>query len=169
MLMSMQTDYALRVLLDIAENWRSSGVATRELADRQHVPRVFLTKIVAQLASNGFLHTQRGKGGGVMLGRNPTQINILDVVEMFEGRLRATACTASETSCVFGSNCAIRDLWMGGEEKLRNYLSALTLADLVESNSQNRSGETTPPASQETGHVTGPTRDHQERNDQWTL
>lgn len=131
MLLSMQTDYALRVLLDIATNWQGAGVATRELAERQHVPRVFLTKIVAQLASNGFLRTQRGKGGGVMLGRKPAQINILEVVEMFEGRLRATACTASEHFCFFGGKCAIRDLWLGGEEKLRGYLAALTLADLM--------------------------------------
>jgi Rrf2 family protein len=156
MLMSMQTDYALRVLLDIAANWPSAGVATRELAERQHVPRVFLTKIVAQLASNGFLRTQRGKGGGVMLGRNPEQINILDVVEMFEGRLRATTCTASEEACVFGGNCAIRHLWMGGEENLRSYLSATTLADLVERDSQTHRNDAALSKSQDAERLVGP-------------
>ncbi|MBU1707379.1 Rrf2 family transcriptional regulator, partial [bacterium] len=68
MLLSMQSDYALRVLLDIASSHESHGIITRVIAERQHVPRVFLTKIIAQLAARGFLRTQRGKGGGVTLG-----------------------------------------------------------------------------------------------------
>jgi len=157
MLMSMQTDYALRVLLDIATNWRDAGVATRQLAERQHVPRVFLTKIVAQLASNGYLRTQRGKGGGVMLGKKPTQINLLEVVEMFEGRLRATACTASEHFCFFGGKCAIRDLWLGGEERLRDYLAGMTLADLVESKQENLdAGSTRMPQSEQSSRHAEP-------------
>lgn len=136
MLLSMQTDYAIRVLLDIAANWQGQGVVTRMLAERLHVPRVFLTKIVAQLAGYGFLRTQRGKGGGIMLSRNPAQINLLEVIEVFEGRLRSTSCTSSEDFCCLIKGCAIRGLWTGAEDNLRNYLGGFTLADLVETASK---------------------------------
>jgi len=136
MLLSMQTDYAIRVLLDIASNWQEHGVVTRMLAERLHVPRVFLTKIVAQLAGYGFLRTQRGKGGGIMLSRNPAQINLLEVIEVFEGRLRSTSCTSSEDFCCLIKGCAIRGLWTGAENSLRNYLGGFTLADLAEAASK---------------------------------
>ena len=136
MLLSMQTDYAIRVLLDIASNWQEHGVVTRMLAERLHVPRVFLTKIVAQLAGYGFLRTQRGKGGGIMLSRSPAQINLLEVIEVFEGRLRSTSCTSSEDFCCLIKGCAIRGLWTGAEDSMRNYLGGFTLADLVEAASK---------------------------------
>jgi Rrf2 family protein len=139
MLLSMQTDYAVRVLLDIASNWQGQGVITRTLAERLHVPRVFLTKIVAQLAGYGYLRTQRGKGGGIMLSRSPEQINLLEVIEVFEGRIRSTSCTVSDDFCCLFKGCAIRGLWSGAENSLRNYLGGFTLADLVESAS--RQGE----------------------------
>ena len=131
MLLSLQTDYALRVLLDIALNGGPRGMLTRILAERQGVPPVFLTKIIARLSTHGFVRTQRGKGGGVRLGRDSSQINLLKVAELFEGRLRANACTASEDCCGFISGCAIRDLWLGAEDKLRGYLNQFTLADLA--------------------------------------
>jgi len=136
MLLSMQTDYAIRVLLDIGSNWLGQGVITRTLAERLHVPRVFLTKIVAQLAAYGFLRTQRGKGGGIALSRSPAQINLLEVIEVFEGRIRSTACTSSEDFCCLIKGCAIRGLWTGAEDNLRNYLAGYTLADLVEAASR---------------------------------
>ncbi len=141
MLLSLQTDYALRALLDIARNGGPRGMLTRHLAARQNVPPVFLTKIVAQLASRGIVHTQRGKGGGVRLGREPSEINLLEVVEVFEGRLRANACTGADDCCDFAENCAIRDLWLNSEEKLRSYIARFTLADLVEASNTSPSDQ----------------------------
>jgi Rrf2 family protein len=131
MLLSMQSDYALRVLVDIASAQDDGGVITRVVAERQHVPRVFLTKIIAQLAARGFLRTQRGKGGGVSLGRNPSEINLLEVVEVFEGRLRSNPCTMTDDFCDFSSDCAIRQLWIDLEGTMRNHLGKMSLQDLI--------------------------------------
>jgi Rrf2 family protein len=132
MLLSMQSDYALRVLLDIASSQETRGIITRVIAERQHVPRVFLTKIIAQLATNGFLRTQRGKGGGVSLGREPSEINILEVVEVFEGQLHSNSCTIADEFCDFSNNCAIRQLWFNLEGTMREHLGKMTLVDLME-------------------------------------
>lgn len=140
MLLSLQTDYALRVLVDIATNGRSRTMLTRTLATRQHVPPIFLTKIVGKLATRGFVRTQRGKGGGVTLARDPSQINLLEVVEVFEGRLRANRCTASQDSCTFASDCALRELWQGAEGRLRDYLGRFSLADLVKTQAPDEEG-----------------------------
>src|SRR3989304_1743048 len=122
MLVSLQADYALRVLLDVAVNQsRGKAVVTREIAERQHVPRVFLTKIVAQLANRGMLHTQRGKGGGVTLGQAPNQINLLDVIETFEGSLMFNQCTADPGYCLKSDGCTIRGFWKAAEVHLKGF------------------------------------------------
>ncbi len=133
MLVSLQADYALRVLVDVATHQaRGTAVVTREIADRQHVPRVFLTKIVAQLASHGMLRTQRGKGGGVMLGRPPENINLLEVIETFEGSLQFNQCAHDMKCCVMANGCIIRGFWRHAERHLKEFFRARTLRDLLD-------------------------------------
>ncbi len=132
MLVSLQADYALRVLVDVAAyQARGKAVVTREIADRQRVPRVFLTKIVAQLASHGMLRTQRGKGGGVTLGRKPEDINLLDVIETFEGSLQFNQCAHDTGCCSLSQGCSIRGFWRQAEFYLKDFFRARTLADLL--------------------------------------
>jgi Rrf2 family protein len=132
MLVSLQADYALRVLVDVAMHQaRGTAVVTREIADRQHVPRVFLTKIVAQLASHGMLRTQRGKGGGVMLGRAPEAINLLEVIETFEGSLQFNQCAHDPKFCVMSNGCIIRGFWRTAEKHLKEFFRSRTLSDLL--------------------------------------
>jgi Rrf2 family protein len=132
MLVSLQADYALRVLLDVAVNQASGkAVVTREIAERQYVPRVFLTKIVAQLANRGMLHTMRGKGGGVTLGMAPEDIVLLDVIEAFEGSLMFNQCTADPGYCQRSPGCTIRGFWKAAELHLKNFFRNRTVADLL--------------------------------------
>jgi Rrf2 family iron-sulfur cluster assembly transcriptional regulator len=132
MLVSLQADYAMRVLVDVAQHQaRGAAVVTREIAERQRVPRVFLTKIVAQLASHGMLRTQRGKGGGVMLGRAPDDINLLDVIETFEGSLQFNQCAHDPKCCGLADGCAIRGFWRTAEKHLKEFFRARTLTDLL--------------------------------------
>ena len=133
MLVSMQADYALRVLVDVAMNQgMGQPVVTREIAERQHIPRVFLTKIVAQLAGQGMLHTQRGKGGGVTLNVPPENINILAVIEAFEGHLMFNQCVADPTYCSLSHSCTVRVLWEEAEQHLTRFFGGLTLGDILE-------------------------------------
>ena len=132
MLVSLQADYALRVLVDVAAHQaRGKAVVTREVAERQRVPRVFLTKIVAQLASHGMLRTQRGKGGGVTLGKVPEGINLLDVIETFEGSLQFNACAHDPKCCGLADGCAIRGFWKKAEGYLKQFFRERTLHDLM--------------------------------------
>jgi Rrf2 family protein len=132
MLVSLQADYALRVLLDVALHEKHGGaVVTREIADRQHVPRVFLTKIVAQLANHGMLHTQRGKGGGVSLGRKAEDITVLEVIEAFEGSLMFNQCSSDASCCAKSEHCSIRNLWIDAESHLKDFFRKRNLAEIV--------------------------------------
>ncbi len=131
MLVSMQADYALRVLVDVAIHQVDGPVITRDIAERQAIPRVFLTKIVAQLAGHSLLRTQRGKGGGVTLAMDPAQINVLSVIETFEGHLQFNQCVADPTYCRRAEGCTIRVLWQDAELHVAQFFRERSLADIV--------------------------------------
>jgi Rrf2 family protein len=132
MLISLQADYALRLLIDVARHENDGKpLVTREIAERQHIPRVFLTKIVAHLSGLGLLETHRGKGGGVSLGKSPEEINVLEVIEAFEGNLAFNECTMDADRCERSQHCTVRPLWRAAENQLRHFFRSRTLAELV--------------------------------------
>jgi Rrf2 family protein len=132
MLVSLQADYALRLLIDVARHENDGKpLVTREIAERQHIPRVFLTKIVAHLSGLGLLETHRGKGGGVSLGKAAEDINVLEVIEAFEGNLAFNECTMDGERCENSHHCTVRPLWRAAEKQLRHFFRSRTLAELV--------------------------------------
>ncbi len=133
MLISLQADYALRMLMFVARGHAEGKTfVTRDIAEQQHIPRVFLTKIVAYLSSEGLLETHRGKGGGIALGRKPEEINMLEVIEAFEGSLAFNECTSDPAVCVHSQECTVRHIWRDAEDHLRDFFRTKTLADLLE-------------------------------------
>lgn len=133
MLISLQADYALRMLMFVARGYdEGKTFVTREIAEQQHIPRVFLTKIVAYLSSEGLLETHRGKGGGIALAKKPSEINVLQVIEAFEGSLAFNECTSDPTCCVHSEECTVRHLWSEAEDMLRGFFRERTLADLLD-------------------------------------
>ena len=133
MLISLQADYALRMLMYVARG-HSEGktFVTREIAEQQRIPRVFLTKIVAYLSSEGLLETHRGKGGGIALGRKPEDINMLKVIEAFEGSLAFNECSTDPAACALSQECVVRHVWQEAEDHVRNFFRSKSLADLLE-------------------------------------
>lgn len=133
MLISLQADYALRMLMFVARGHsEGKSYVTRDIAEQQHIPRVFLTKIVAFLSSEGLLETHRGKGGGIALGKKPSEITVLEVIEAFEGALAFNECTTDPTTCTLSDECTVRHLWSEAEDQLRAFFRTRTLADLLE-------------------------------------
>jgi len=133
MLISLQADYALRLLMFVARG-HSEGktFVTRDIAEQQHIPRVFLTKIVAYLSSEGLLETHRGKGGGIALARKPEEINMLEIIEAFEGSLAFNECTTDGSVCVHSQECTVRHVWREAEDNLRNFFRSKSLQDLLD-------------------------------------
>ena len=132
MMISTRGRYALRILVDLAENQQLGYVTLREVAERQEISEKYLESIVKQLVREGILKAQRGKGGGYCLGRLPEQIYVLDVLELMEGTLAPVACLEEEgKSCSRMAQCRTLPLWQGLDKTVRTYLSAYSIRDLM--------------------------------------
>jgi len=125
MQITRQADYAIRAIHYLAKVDPTQRSATSQIAAEKHIPPSFLAKIISQLSIAGLIHTSRGARGGVSLARPPENITVLDVVEAIDGPIALNECTfTSVTSCPFGDDCPIRDLWIDTQaelvERLRN-------------------------------------------------
>jgi len=127
-----KTDYAVRVILALAKRPAGALVPTVEIRNEMLVPPVLLQRIVAELASGGFINTQVGRDGGITLAHLPVEINLLQIVEYFEGTIYLSDCVTKPGECPFDTKCPVRCRWARLRNVLRSELEQTTFQDLVE-------------------------------------
>jgi Rrf2 family transcriptional regulator, nitric oxide-sensitive transcriptional repressor len=129
--LTLHTDYSLRILLYLAEH-TDRAVATREISEAYGVSRNHLVRVVETLQSHGFVKASTGRGGGVMLARDPAAINIGEVVRRTEPNFRIVECFDLEANtCRILPACSLRGVLVEALESFFRTLDAYTLADLV--------------------------------------
>ena len=132
MMVSTRGRYALRILVDLAENQKSGYVTLKEIAVRQEISEKYMESIVKDLVRAGILEGLRGKGGGYRLARNAEDIRILDVLPLMEGTLAPVACLEeSAKSCPRAASCRTLPMWKGLDEVVKEYLGRFTIQDLM--------------------------------------
>jgi Rrf2 family protein len=132
MQVTRQADYAVRAVLQLAQNKNGDRTSTSTIAKEQHIPPSFLAKIVSQLSISGLLHTSRGARGGVTLAREPKDITLLEVVEAIDGPIQLNECVGDNGACKFDVDCPIRSVWCHAQEELVARLRKTDFEQLLE-------------------------------------
>lgn len=125
------TDYSLRVLIYLASKPGEDKSTITEITDAYQISRNHLTKVIHQLGQIGLIETTRGRGGGIILAKEPSEIKIGDVVRETEEDFKLVECFGPDNNCVITSACGLRHIL---HEALAAYLGVLdkyTLADIV--------------------------------------
>lgn len=134
MKVSTKGRYALRMLLDLAENADSGFVSLKEIAERQNISKQYLEQIVALLNTAKILRANRGKQGGYMLAKEPSQYTAGQILRITEGNLAPVACLEDEVNrCDRIKYCKTLPLWTGLDKVINEYLDSITLQDLLDS------------------------------------
>ena len=92
MMISTRGRYALRILVDLAENQRDGFITLKEIADRQEISEKYLESIVKNLVRGKVVEGLRGKGGGYQLCRRPEEYSVGEILERMEGQMAPVAC-----------------------------------------------------------------------------
>ena len=125
------TDYTLRVLMYCATH-RDRLVTVGEIAEQHGLSRNHLMKIVTDLARQGLIETTRGRGGGLRLLRERSEIRIGDVVRAAETDFRLVECFDTDTSqCTLTASCRMKSVFAAALQAYFRELDARTLADIV--------------------------------------
>ncbi len=132
MMISTRGRYALRILVDLAENQRDGYITLKEAAERQEISEKYLESIVKDLVKAKVVEGLRGKGGGYRLARPAEEIRVLDVLRHTEGSMAPVACLEEGAKpCGRAAACRTLPLWEGLDRVVREYLSGFTVQDLV--------------------------------------
>lgn len=131
MLISTKGRYALRVMVDLAEQDPERFVRLQEIADRQGISEKYLEGIVVKLSRAGDLVSARGKGGGYRLSRAPEEYTADEIVCLAEGTLAPVTCMKDGESCERAGQCPTRPMWEGLDRVITEYLRRWTVADLL--------------------------------------
>lgn len=127
--------YALRVMLDLAENNTGKYIPLMDIAQRQEISEKYLESIVSILSKNDFLVSLRGKGGGYKLAKQPEEYKVGSILRVTEGSLTPVACLDKKpNTCERAAECKTLKMWQGFEDLINDYFDGITLADLLENN-----------------------------------
>ena len=96
---SRGAEYAIRAMLDVAAAGGKAQETTKEVAEHQGIPKVFLPKIVQRLVQAGLLRAHRGPSGGIALSRLPGEINMRQIIEAMDGPIALNACLILPGEC----------------------------------------------------------------------
>ncbi len=132
MQITRQADYAVRAVLYLAGLGEGARAATGLIARKQQVPPSFLAKIISQLSVAGILQTSRGARGGVSLARRPSEISLLEVVEVIDGPVSMNACVIDPGICDRVEDCPVHQIWCQAQQRLVKELSETTFATILE-------------------------------------
>lgn len=132
MIVSTKGRYALRVMIDLAQQQPGQAVPLKEIAERQGISMKYLEAIVAALARAGLVAGQRGKGGGYRLTRSPEQYTAAAILELTEKTLAPVSCMEKGAApCERADECPTRGMWAGLDRLIQDYFASYTLADLA--------------------------------------
>ena len=142
MMISTRGRYALRDMIDLAEQNSDGYVSLREIAQRQEISEKYLETIVRFLTQEGLVSGVRGKGGGYRLTRKPEEYTAAEILGVAELSLSPVACLEKGAKpCPRADECRTLPLWKGLDKVVMDYLEQYTLADLIEQEHQAREAQ----------------------------
>lgn len=124
--------YAVMAMVDLALNANSKPVSLAEIAVRQDIALNYLEQIFMRLRRAGMVNSVRGPGGGYVLGLDPKDMTISDIVVAVDESIKMTRCSdESEGGCSKAkAKCITHNLWEGLSRKIYEYLNSISLDDV---------------------------------------
>jgi Rrf2 family cysteine metabolism transcriptional repressor len=123
LVITTKSPYAVRALAELARRGGGAPVPIGEIARARDIPPQFLEGLFATLRRAGILQSQRGVKGGYQFARPPTEVTVLQVVELLDGELAPDAAASGP-------------VWQEAADALRGVLGSTSIADVAEREAQ---------------------------------
>lgn len=125
--------YAVTAMLDLAIHAGKGPVSLADISERQGISLSYLEQLFAKLRRNELVRSVRGPGGGYQLNREQQDIDVAQVIDAVNESVDATGC-GHTGSCQDGNICLTHHLWCDLSSQIHDFLSQISLADLMERN-----------------------------------
>lgn len=130
MKISTKGRYGLRALIDLAINMESENVSIKAISERQSISERYLEQIFSLLRKAGIILGRKGAQGGYILGKEPKDLPIIDILKVLEGdSIFIDINDKDENDLEVFIN---KNLWKDINLIIRDYFTSITLEDLVD-------------------------------------
>ena len=132
MKISTKGRYALRMMVDLAQNKTKGFIPLKEISERQGISKKYLEIIVKDMVSGELLTGASGKGGGYKLCSRPEEYNVGEILELMEGPMNTVACLADDAApCPRAAECLTLPMWMEYDRMTHDFFYGKTLKELL--------------------------------------
>ena len=137
MRLSSKGRYAVMAMTDLARHSTSvdppRAVSLAEISRRQDLSLPYLEQLFTHLRRRGLVNSVRGPGGGYRLARPAAEVAVADIVAAVDEPIEAVRCTSKTTGCMpGGERCLTHDLWQALGDHIHDFLSGVSLEDILE-------------------------------------
>ena len=129
--------FAVTAMLDLALQNSDKPVTLADISERQDISLSYLEQLFSRLRRNGLVKSVRGPGGGYRIAKNQAEISVSEIITAVDELIDATQCGGQE-NCRDEHRCMTHDLWASLNDKILEYLSGVSLEDLVASQREGR-------------------------------
>ncbi|HEU5283464.1 MAG TPA: Fe-S cluster assembly transcriptional regulator IscR [Burkholderiales bacterium] len=134
--------FAVTAMVDLALNNGSGPVTLAEISGRRKISLSYLEQLFGKLRRRGLVESVRGPGGGYCLARDTAQVSVADIILAVDEPIDATQCGGKE-NCDDDKKCLTHDLWATLNERIFDYLSSVSLRQLVENQKAKEAAQAT--------------------------
>ncbi len=135
---SKKSEYALRALIELTQEFTHGLVQRKVLAERQHIPLGFLELILLSLKNAGLIGSRRGIHGGVYLIKHPRDITLGQIIRLLDGPLAPIGCVSQTAyqkcrDCPYAitATCPIQRSMLNVRNAIASVLDHYSLEDFV--------------------------------------
>jgi Rrf2 family iron-sulfur cluster assembly transcriptional regulator len=122
--------FAVTAMVDLSMRQTRGPVTLAAISERQHISLSYLEQLFGKLRRARLVNSVRGPGGGYNLAKPTNSITVAEIISAVDEPIDATQCAGKE-NCNDDRRCITHDLWATLNEKMNDYLSSVSLADVV--------------------------------------
>lgn len=134
MKLSTKGEYGLRAIFDLAMHYGEGPISLKSIAERQDLSDHYLEQLFSVLRKAGLVKSIRGAQGGYVLGKEPAEITVGDIIRVLEGPIAPMDCVNEESTddlCRRAETCVTRGIWKKVRDSISNVLDSITLEDMA--------------------------------------
>lgn len=136
-MLSKKAKYAINALVRLSKSYNQGPVLIKDISSEENIPKKFLESILLELKNAGILNSRKGKGGGYYLTKSPSEVNLAQIIRLFDGALALLPCVTYKyyekcEECKDEMTCGIRSVIKEVRDQTVKILKNNTLADILE-------------------------------------
>ena len=133
--LSKKADYGLIAVKHLALHTGEGACSAADIAGAYDISTPLMAKVLQKLARGGVVVSRHGSGGGYVLGRDPSEITALEVINAIDGPLVITSCVTRHGQCFQMTKCTVREPLRRVNEGILQLLGTVTISQMADDGS----------------------------------